>query len=166
MFKLKTITSKLPTLSFNVFKSKAFLLILVAALLIGISVFMVNKYFYKKINPDYVNNSEFVGKSGESIEDKEATLIMFHVNWCMYCKKAMPEWLNFKKDYNGKATNGYKVILKEYECSDEDNEEIAELMDKYTVEGFPTIILVKDGSHEKFEAKPTYDTLEEFIKTM
>lgn len=159
---------KMPKLSFSVdfFKSKSFLLLLFAAVLIGVSVYIFKNYISKKINPDYVDNSEFVENKDIAENEKEATLYLFHVNWCMYCKKAMPEWEKFKDDYDGKVVQGYKLIMKDYECSNENDEEINTLMDKYDVEGYPTIILVKDGGHETFEAKPTYETLEEFVKTM
>lgn len=159
-FKLPSV----PKLSF--FKSKSFLLVLFAGLLIGVSVYIFRNYISNKIDSNYIDNSEFTTSEQKSFEDKEATLYLFHVNWCMYCKKAMPEWNKFKGEYDGKTIKGYKLVLKEYECSDENNPEVIELMDKYDVEGYPTIILVKDGAPEKFEAKPTYDTLEEFVKTM
>lgn len=159
---------KIPKLSFSIsfFKSKSFLLLLFAAVLIGVSVYIFKTYISKKINPTYVDNSEFVENKDLVKDEKEATLYFFHVNWCLYCKKAMPEWEDFKTDYDNKVIQGYKLILKDYECSDEDDEEINALMDKYDVEGYPTIILVKNGAHEKFEANPTYKTLEEFVKTM
>lgn len=160
MLKLPSI----PKMSF--FKSKSFFLLLVAALLIGVSVYIFKKYISNKLNPDYVDNREF--KEDKDVDDveKEATLYLFHVNWCMYCKKAMPEWIKFKDNYDGKTLKGYKLVLKEYECSDENNDEINALMDKFDIEGYPTIILVKDDVQETFEAKPTYDTLEEFVNTM
>jgi thiol-disulfide isomerase/thioredoxin len=154
------------TMSMSFFKSKSFLLLVVAAVLIGVSVYIFKNYISKKINPDYVDNNEFNETREFSNGDKEATLYLFHVNWCMYCKKAMPEWLKFKNDYNEKTINGYKLYMKDYECSDDDDAEISSLLDKYEIDGYPTIILVKDGVPVKFEAKPTYDTLEEFVKTM
>lgn len=154
------------TLSTNFFKSKSFMLLLVSAILIGISVYIFRKYIANKINPEYVDNTEFKETSNRHEGEKEATLYLFYVNWCMYCKKAMPEWEKFKAEYNEKTINGYKLILKEYECSDENNDETNNLMDKYNIEGFPTIILVQDDEYVTFEAKPTYDTLEEFVKTL
>lgn len=159
---------KLPKLNLSsmLVSRKALVLVLVAALLIGVSVYIFKKYISNKINPQYVDNKEFTAGELQSSEEKEATLLLFHVNWCMYCKKAMPEWNKFKGDYDGKVLNGYKLVLKEYECSDDSSEEINALLDKYNVDGYPTIVLVKDDVQEKFEAKPTYETLEEFVKTM
>jgi len=167
MLNLKSLTlPKMPKLNMNIFKSKSFFLLLVAALLIGLSIYMFKKYIHNKISPDYVDNKEFTTHSDNEKEDKEATLMLFHVNWCMYCKKAMPIWNEFKEDYEGKTVNGYKLYFKDYECSDENNEEVVELMDKYNIEGYPTIILLTDGEVTNFEAKPTYENLEKFIKSM
>jgi thiol-disulfide isomerase/thioredoxin len=161
-------TLKFPkvNLSSMLISRKALVLVLVAALLIGVSVYIFRTYISNKVNPTYVDNKEFTAENTDNNEAKEATLLLFHVNWCMYCKKAMPEWNKFKNDYDGKVVKGYKLVFKEYECSDDNNEETNSLLDKYDVDGYPTIILVKDGVKEKFDAKPTYDSLEEFVKTM
>lgn len=166
MLKMKLPSMPKFNMSASFLKSKSFMLVLVAALLIGVSVYIFRTYISKKINPEYVDNSEFKEGGDVSAAEKDATLYLFHANWCMYCKKAMPEWMKFKSDYNDKTINGYKLVMKEYECSDEDNEEVNGLMDKFDVDGYPTIIFVKDGEHVKFDAKPTYDTLEEFVKTV
>lgn len=162
---------KLPSIpkfnmSMSFLKSKSFMLVLFAAFLIGISVYIFKTHISNKINPKYVDNREFTEGGDVPSVEKDATLYLFHANWCMYCKKAMPEWVKFKNDYDGKTINGYKLIMKEYECSDVEVDEVNILMDKYDVDGYPTIVLVKDDGHVKFEAKPTYDTLVEFVKTM
>lgn len=166
MINLKRVFSSIPKPSLSLFKNKTFLLVLVAGILIGVSIYMVQKYFSQKIGDNYVDNREFTTSDDVSAIEKDATLKLFHVNWCMYCKKAMPEWLKFKDDYEGKTVNGYRLVFEEYECSDDENQETQELMDKYNVEGYPTIVMVKDGETISFDSKPTYDTLEQFVKSM
>jgi hypothetical protein len=39
-------------------------------------------------------------------------------------------------------------------------------MDQYTIEGFPTIKLLKDGQVIDFDAKPTKDSLTQFLNTV
>jgi hypothetical protein len=39
-------------------------------------------------------------------------------------------------------------------------------MNKYNIEGFPTIKLLKDGQIVEFDAKPTRETLNEFLNTV
>jgi thioredoxin-like negative regulator of GroEL len=39
-------------------------------------------------------------------------------------------------------------------------------MDEYKVEGYPTIILVKDSQPINFDAKPTEETLNQFLNSV
>jgi len=39
-------------------------------------------------------------------------------------------------------------------------------MNQYKVEGYPTIILVKDGKTINFDAKPSFETLDQFLNTV
>ena len=43
------------------------------------------------------------------------------------------------------------------------NKELNVLMDKYKVEGYPTIVLVTDGEYKTLEDKVTYDNIEKFV---
>ena len=40
------------------------------------------------------------------------------------------------------------------------------LMDKYNIEGYPTIKLLKDGQVIEYDAKPSKDTLNQFLNTV
>jgi thioredoxin-related protein len=61
--------------------------------------------------------------------------------------------------------NGYKVTFVEYNCTKE-SAETQELLDKYKVEGFPTIILIKDKQVIDYDAKPSKDTMVQFLNTV
>ena len=60
--------------------------------------------------------------------------------------------------------NGYKIIFVEIDCSNPDSKTTS-LMDKYNVEGFPTVVLIKNKEVITYDAKVTYDHLSEFLKT-
>ena len=83
---------------------------------------------------------------------------MYYVNWCPHCKKAKPIWEGLKKKYNGKSINNTNIYFKEINC--ETNEDMA---DKYNIEGYPTIKLVKDNEIVEFDAKPSEHTLTQFL---
>jgi hypothetical protein len=40
------------------------------------------------------------------------------------------------------------------------------MTNKYNIEGFPTIKLLKDGQIIEYDAKPAKDTLKEFLNTV
>jgi len=113
---------------------------------------MVNK------NKEFVNNQEFVSNSENNKE--EVVIYMFTVTWCPHSKKAMPVWEELKEKYNGKEFNNY--ILNFIQIDGEENTELA---DKYKVEGFPTIKLIKNNQIIEYDAKPTMEHLEEFLKS-
>ena len=64
-----------------------------------------------------------------------------------------------------KTINGYTVVFTEINCTTE-TEEISQMMNKYKIEGFPTLKLLKDGQIIEYDAKPTKDTLDEFLNTV
>ncbi len=97
--------------------------------------------------------------------NKTANMMLFYVDWCPHCKTAKPEWEELKSEYEGKNINGYNVVFTEYNCTNE-TAEIDELMDKYKIEGYPTIKLVKDNQVIEYDAKPTKSTMEQFLHTV
>ena len=136
--------------------SRRTLIILVSAvILIGVSYYVYNTYVIPRLEPSFVQNNEFV-KDG----DKEAELMLFYVDWCPHCKTAKPIWNDIKEKFNGKMVNNTKLFFKEVNCEKEE-----ELADKYKIDGFPTIKLVKDNEIVEFDAKPSEETLTQFINS-
>jgi thiol-disulfide isomerase/thioredoxin len=142
---------------------KLFFIFLTIILLIAAIVYVYKKYLVPKMNPPYVPNKEFVEKGAE---DKEVELMIFTVDWCPYCKKAMPIWKKFKEEYDGKKINGYTVHFTTINCTDEKNAETKELLNKYNIDGYPTIKLLKDGEVISYDAKPELETLQQFLQTV
>lgn len=96
---------------------------------------------------------------------KVAELMLFSVDWCPHCKTARPEWDELKSEYEGKTINGYKVIFSDINCTEE-TVEVENKINKYKIEGYPTIKLLKDGQVIEYDAKPTKKTMEEFLNTV
>lgn len=142
---------------------KLFFIIVTIAILIAAIVWVYNKYLVPKMNPTYVDNKEFIEEEGEV---KEAELMIFTVDWCPYCKKAMPVWKKFEEEYNNKTINGYKIYFRTINCTDEKDPEVKELLNKYDIDGYPTIKLVKDGEDVLYDAKPEFNTLQQFLQTV
>jgi thiol-disulfide isomerase/thioredoxin len=90
--------------------------------------------------------------------------MLFYVDWCPHCKTAKPAWEELKSKYQNKTINGYNVLFKEINCTNE-TAEIEKLINKFNIEGYPTIKLLKDGQVIEFDAKPTKDTLNQFLNT-
>ena len=113
-------------------------------------------YFYSK------KSSETFTSSYDS--EKQAELMLFYVDWCPHCKTAKPVWDELKTEYKDKTINGYNVLFTEINCTTE-TPEIEKLIAKFSIEGYPTIKLLKDGQIIEYDAKPIKDTLIQFLNT-
>ena len=120
------------------------------------------------MNPDYVPNKEFI-QQGE--EDgglgKMADIYFIYANWCPYSKKVRPIWEQIKKDYDGKNINNYSIKFFEID-GEKEEKKIKDFETNYNkqIDGYPTIVIVKENQVIEFEAKPNRETLEEFINTV
>jgi thiol-disulfide isomerase/thioredoxin len=126
-------------------------------------------YYYFYLRPimkatyranDGVNN----GNSNDE-SNAYAELLLFSADWCPHCKTAKPIFTDFSIQHKNKAINGYVVQFTEINCTNESNES-SKLMDKYNVEGFPTIKLLMNGQIIEFDAKPTKENLTQFLNTV
>ena len=127
-------------------------------------------YFYyvvpqmrENYKPNYEQMSEGSGNNGKN--GNSAELLFFYADWCPHCKTAKPIWNDLKSEYENKLINGNKVIFTEINCSEE-SAEVEKMMNQYNVEGYPTIKLIKDGQVIEYDAKPSSETLKQFLNTV
>jgi len=134
--------------------------------LIGIVICIISYFVWK----NYLSSAITYDSNREHNEEKEtsskiAHLMLFYVDWCPHCKTAKPEWNALKEEYDGKNINGYIVVFEEYNCTEESSE-IEDLINKYDIQGYPTIKLIKDNQVVEYDAKPTKATMEQFLTTV
>jgi len=80
-------------------------------------------------------------------------LVYFHMNGCGHCKRFTPIWDQFSEKYNG------EIKLKKLERN-----EAGDMLDKYAIQGFPTILLLDEQGNKKvFEGDRSISGLESFI---
>lgn len=135
------------------------MIVLFTIVLIVLGYYMFTQHSKKDSN-EYVANRQYANKD----DMKSTELILFYVDWCPHCKTAKPEWEKVKEAYQGRQINGYTIIMTEHNCTDESAENEA-LLNKFKIEGYPTIKLLKDNQVIEFDAKPTQQNLEEFLNT-
>ena len=156
MDKLKSLKNMVPPILLSKY---VFLIIIVVAIFLALSVYIYKKYIKTKLNPTYVANREYT--TGDSDSDNETVdLYFFYTNWCPHCKKALPVWKQFKEQLKGQKVNGKKVNFIDVDC-----EKDTTTADKFNVKGYPTIKLVNNNQIIEYDAKPDVDTLTEFINT-
>jgi thiol-disulfide isomerase/thioredoxin len=133
-----------------------FLVILLVVILFVIAAL----YTYRRYISEGFSNANNEFKSDESPVEN-ADVYYFFTTWCPHCKTATPEWNAFKDEMKDKTVNGVKLNFFQIDC-DADKA----TADKFNVQGFPTIKLVKGNKIIDYEAKPSKATLIEFVTTM
>ena len=128
-------------------------------LFVYVSYYAYNKFYKKTID------NKFANVANANRRNKEAVVMFFHVDWCPHYKKALPDWNNFKKQYNDKEINGYIVKCQDIDCTEESSD-VTSLMNKYDIESYPTVKLLRDTNVIDFDSKITSNTLEQFVNTM
>jgi thiol-disulfide isomerase/thioredoxin len=148
---------------FNSISSTTIIYIIALIIFIVISVYYYKYYIEPNVKPIYTANNEI--SQTIPTQQKTAELLFFYVDWCPHCKTAKPALNDLKAEYENKTINGYKIIFTDIDCTTETTE-VSHLMDQYKIEGFPTIKLLKDGQVIEYDAKPSKETLEQFLKTV
>ena len=134
------------------------LLIVMFVLFLLVGIYGYNQYFKKK-------QTVFKDVANANRRNVEIIVYLFHVDWCPHCKTALPEWGSFKQQYDNKEINGYKVKCVDVDCTEEDSK-VANYLNKYNVESFPTVKMVKNNDTITFDAKVTSKNLEHFVETV
>ena len=135
--------------------------------IIGVTILVlfivIGYYAYKKLMGKKDNKMANVANANR--RSNEAIVYFFHVDWCPHCKKALPEWQAFSSRYDKKEINGYIIKCLDKNCTDETSE-VTEFINKYNIDSYPTIKMIRDNKTIDFETKITNSTLEKFVNTM
>lgn len=151
---------------FNIYSLNTWLIVAGVIVFIIIAVSFYNYYIAPSSNPRYNANNEEDAEIGQNpATGKTAELMFFFADWCPHCKSAKPIWNNLKTEYETKLVHGYRIIFTEVDCSEE-TPEVEKLMNQYSIEGYPTIKLLKDGQVIEYDAKPSKENLEKFLSTV
>jgi thiol-disulfide isomerase/thioredoxin len=142
------------------------LYIAVLVVFFGVAAFCYIYIVKPKLSLNYKTNHEKMstGQTTDS-NNNTAELLFFYADWCPHCKTAKPIWNDMKTEYQNKKINGYNVMFTDVNCSEE-TPEVDQMMTQYNVEGYPTIKLLKDGQVVEYDAKPSKETLTQFLNTV
>ena len=128
---------------------------IISLMTISLVIFIGIIYYF------YINYKSSTQK--ESFSTDQAKIMMFHVDWCPHCKKALPDWNAFKNDSNNIKCNNKSLEIIDYDVTG-DAPNNKELISKYGIKGYPTILLDNNGKITELELKPTKENLQSFIK--
>lgn len=153
----------------NLFNDKKKVLIISFSVIILI---VCGVFLYKYIQSQkgsknmYKENADLDSSSGNSnYTNKTATVYFFYTTWCPHSLSAIPEWEAIVDKYTHNQVNGYTIKLIDVDCTKE-TVEIENMVNKYDIEGYPTIKMVKDDQIIEFDAKAKFDNIDKFLTTV
>ena len=91
-------------------------------------------------------------------KSSEKSIVLFYADWCGHCKKLEPDWDKTADTVKGRMLKR-NVGAKEGECSAKVHAENEELMQKYNIKGFPTILIFQNGEAVPYNGPRTVDDL-------
>jgi thiol-disulfide isomerase/thioredoxin len=119
------------------------LLFLLAALLI---VYLLYVNYLKEGFETKTDDLEDQLKEGKKV-------VLFYADWCGHCTKFKPTWDEAAKKVNKEEKRMIKVNCGEGTKKDK------EIMDKYDIDGYPTIVIFEDGEPKKYNGERTVEDL-------
>ena len=136
---------------------KYIIYITVSFLIIGVAFlgfyFGLKQFRKRKENNEYKFN-------GNEIE-----FVMYHVDWCPYCKQAHDPWDSVAEKYNNTTTKlGKTVKMHKIDCTNEEEGNQSKVNGE-VIDSFPSIFFnnFKDEQVE-FKSKCTKTTLTKFVE--
>jgi thiol-disulfide isomerase/thioredoxin len=89
--------------------------------------------------------------ASDSEEEKPYKMFLFYASWCGHCHTTLPHWNKFETKANHSSL-GKKVEIKKFE-SEEPESDSTKKQYGIDVDGYPTIVFVKNGKIIPYEGK-------------
>jgi len=125
-------------------------------LLIALVLFAVILYFFYSCKEGFESEVQCtMAELDARKKSSEKTIVLLYADWCGFCKKIHPDWTDAAKQSNGKMIQR-NVGNKEPASKAEEDENKA-IMDKYKVDGFPTILVFQNGQSIPYKGANTVD---------
>ena len=118
-------------------------------------LFLVHKHFLSQ---------EGFESTPEELEENVAakkSMVLFHADWCGHCKKLMPQWDQLSSKWNDTQD---EVQFIKVECGNpKENEEHRKIMEKYNIQGYPTIYTFENGPGEEYKGARDASAMEKVM---
>ena len=82
------------------------------------------------------------------------TLYLFKADWCGHCKNFMPIWKDLQKSV------GNKINFNTFDADKNKNE-----IKEFNIQGFPTLILIKNNTKIEYEGERDVKSITDFINS-
>ncbi len=106
---------------------------------------------YLKYKTKYLNLKEGINQTGGG---NKTQVILFKADWCGHCKTFKPIWDVVTKQYNNLEFIVYDA--------DKDKDSLI----TYNIQGFPTVIVEKDGNRFEYNDERNANSFNNFLKEL
>ena len=103
----------------------------------------------------------YKAKHQDGFQGKDKTIVICKADWCGHCKTAAPEFKKLQAASPITLADGSKAVVN---ILDADRDKAA--LSKYSVKGFPTILIDTGSSVVEYPHARTSDKVIEFVKSM
>jgi thiol-disulfide isomerase/thioredoxin len=121
-------------------------------------ILIVLFYFYSTYLKEGFESDTTPEDLDQYIKGDKPTLVLFYAEWCGHCKKLEPTWT---KATSVAEEKGHRMIQLNVGGDKKDTEEIkrknAEISQKYNVDGYPTILIFRNGTPTPYEGPRTVE---------
>ena len=142
---------------------KYYVYLVIGLIFLAATVITYRYYVSPSMNKKFVENREFMP---EGVDWNSAEIYIFYADWCPHCKTAAPHWDEIIRTYDGKTINRINIEFHKVNCTESDSAECAPLLNKFKIEGYPTVKMVLGDEVIDFDANPTVQNLTQFITTV
>ena len=92
----------------------------------------------------------------------EVVIILFYVDWCPHCVSAKPEWSKLVEKHNNTTVNGKNVKVQACNCEGSEAEQ--QTANDNSIQGYPTIKLLKNNETVEYNGARNVEAIENFIQ--
>ena len=126
---------------------------------------IVGYYAYRMMAKPIIDNRKTENISNMAHRSEEVDVYFFYADWCPHCTRAKPEWNTFKDDFHDTELNGYAIQAIEVDCT-ETTPDNSPFIQKFGVDSFPTVKMMKSNQIIDFDSKVSSSSLEQFMHSM
>lgn len=105
------------------------------------------------MNKEFNNTTRYYKRKLIGGNKEKMKVMLFYTNWCGYSKQFMPIWDSLLKDFESNSNVELIAI-------DADNDKSG---DQYGVQGYPTIVLVKNNQSVHYNGMRDVDSIKQWI---
>jgi len=140
---------------------KKLLLVIVMILIFGVAAYFAYKWYAKPA----IANKQMQNIANANTRNQPVEIYLFYADWCPHCTRAKPEWNTFKDEFHDTELNGYAIQAIEVDCT-ETTPDNSPFIQKFGVDSFPTVKMMKSNQIIDFDSKVSSSSLEQFMHSM